>query len=223
MEAASNLGIRATETPFVTFLDDDDTWNPLFLKRTIEHLQGSEKHQIGGVVTQSLRINEAHVKNAILEKSRASFNSELTKVSLADLAQGNRFAINAFLYRRKCLEQIGAYDESLPVLGDWHFNLRFISQFPIDVLAECLSHYHVRETSMEESSANTVVTGLEKHLYYQNLIRQKMISEDLKAQRVGIGLYMYLGELFCQNREQLNKRTRILSPLNKMTQFWKAT
>src|SRR5262245_62173390 len=39
MEAASNTGLRACRTTFVTFLDDDDTWDKHLLSKMVSALQ----------------------------------------------------------------------------------------------------------------------------------------------------------------------------------------
>ena len=41
MEAASNLGVRESESTYVTVHDDDDLWDPKFLKHTVAALDST--------------------------------------------------------------------------------------------------------------------------------------------------------------------------------------
>ena len=56
---ASNTGIEAVDSEFVAIHDDDDSWEPNFLEKTIQELEVSSSDEIGGVVTQ---INWIHEK-----------------------------------------------------------------------------------------------------------------------------------------------------------------
>jgi hypothetical protein len=51
MEAASNIGIAAASSPYVTFLDDDDTWECEFVAQTMDFLQRNPA--MAGVCVQS--------------------------------------------------------------------------------------------------------------------------------------------------------------------------
>ena len=51
MEAASNIGIRATQSRFVVILDDDDTWDPKFLSKMVAALEQPEFPDVRGVVS----------------------------------------------------------------------------------------------------------------------------------------------------------------------------
>src|SRR5437867_3800228 len=56
MEAASNIGIRATESRYVVLHDDDDTWNPQFLQTTVDFLDRDSVHH--GVITRARVVYE---------------------------------------------------------------------------------------------------------------------------------------------------------------------
>src|SRR3954471_22560691 len=42
MEAASNQGVGAVDAEFVAVHDDDDTWHPAFLERTVARLRATD-------------------------------------------------------------------------------------------------------------------------------------------------------------------------------------
>ena len=73
---------------------------------------------------------------------------------------------NSFLYRRSLFDEIGGYNEDLPVLGDWFFNIEFLLHADIKILPRALSYYHHRDRLDEmraEPYANSVIDGLDKH------------------------------------------------------------
>jgi glycosyltransferase involved in cell wall biosynthesis len=53
MEAASNAGIAACDSDYIVIHDDDDSWCPDFLERTVAFLDGPEGARYGGVATHS--------------------------------------------------------------------------------------------------------------------------------------------------------------------------
>jgi glycosyltransferase involved in cell wall biosynthesis len=143
MEAASNIGIQNSEAPYITLLDDDDSWAPSFLEKTVTFLNSKLGQMYGGVVTKTNVLFEEVVGDTIVINSRELMNCR-NHISIPDLCEQNLFTTNAFVYRRDCYERIGGYDERLPILGDWEFNLRFILDSEIAVLDEYLSNYHKR-------------------------------------------------------------------------------
>jgi hypothetical protein len=73
------------------------------------------------------------------------YNDWVRNVQLSEMACGNFFPPIAFLFRRAVLDRIGGFNEALPVLGDWFFNLEFLLEDDIAVLPEPLARYHHRD------------------------------------------------------------------------------
>jgi hypothetical protein len=87
------------------------------------------------------------------------------------------------------------YDERLPVLGDWDFNVRFFEQFDVVHVDRPLAYYHHRYES-EGPMANTIVTG---HDDVRRRLLNRYLREDLAAGRLGKG---YLANLLHDERER---------------------
>lgn len=195
MEAASNAGIRASDSEFLVIHDDDDSWDPAFLDTCIAFLS-TEQHY-GGVVTQSLKIEEELGTDGIREIARSPFNPGLQSVYLVDMAHVNLFPPISFLFRRALLDRVGLYDETLPVLGDWDFNLRFLTHFDIGVVPKMLANYHHRITltAPVDEYGNTLYAGRSRHIEFDALIRNRMLRRDLDGGQFGLGVLMSLGRL----------------------------
>ena len=143
MEAASNAGIRASKSDLIVIHDDDDSWEPGFLEHSVTFLN---RHDglYKGVVCHSNHIEEVISAGGVLECGRRPFNTWLQNVQIAEMAAGNIFPPISFLFHRSLWERLGGFDETLPVLGDWDFNLRFLIEADIGVLPLPLANYHHR-------------------------------------------------------------------------------
>ncbi|MCP4667876.1 MAG: glycosyltransferase [Deltaproteobacteria bacterium] len=202
MEAASNKGIKQVGSEYVTIHDDDDTWEPHFLERTVAFLDEQETYD--GVITHSTAIDEVVTEEGWKIVGRSPFNAWRDTVNLSDLAQINNFPPISFLFRRRIYEDVKGFNESLPVLGDWDFNLRFLLRADIGVIPEPLANYHwrVELSDNQLEYANTVSHGVAQHISYNTLIRNRYLREDLKEGRVGLGLLLAMG----RNHRRLNDR-----------------
>jgi len=185
MEAASNLGIRSSASDYVVVHDDDDSWHPQFLQAMVSFLESPAGRKYGGAVSRCVQIIERVRGNEITTLSRVPYKNNFKNVYLLDMARQNFFAPISFVYRRAIYDAIGGYDESLPVLGDWDFNLRFLLEADIGVVNEELSYYHHREAA-SGSYTNSVTGGIGKHIEYDAIVRNRMLRQlTSHDQRVG--------------------------------------
>jgi len=193
MEAASNAGIAVSSGDYIVIHDDDDSWEPEFLEECVGHLETCSRPDVQGVITHSIQVNEIIQDNAVKIMSRRPWNPGLKFVSLFDMAQGNLFPPISFFFRRAVLDVIGGYREDLPVLGDWEFNLRFLSHFAIDVIPKPLANYHIRGQVMDGVYSNTVVAARDLHMQVGWRIRDELLRRDLQNGRFGLGFLMLMG------------------------------
>lgn len=195
MEAASNKGIAASESTYITIHDDDDSWHPDFLKVSVGALEETSFPTVKGVTTHTVQIFERIDKDYVTETSRREFDPGLTAISLPEITETNKFMPISFVFLREALDEIGAFDESLPVIGDWEFNIRFLSRFDIRVINKNLANYHVRVDDRGDY-ANTVTAERDMHEMYRALIVNKYIREDIRFGKVSLGELMASGDYF---------------------------
>lgn len=227
MEAASNDGVRKSESEYVVIHDDDDTWEPQFLQSTIEYMDCNI--HIPGVVTWSNRIDEVINDNSIDIKACYPYNHSLKNLYLSDMAIENRFPPISFLFRRSIYEKLGGFDESLPVLGDWDFHLRVLMEGDIHIIQKGLANYHFRINSeRDDIYGNTVDTGLEKHVLYDAVYRNRKLREDIAAGRSGIGTLLAIGQMLrrlnnmadtLERISQITRNNRILAFLRRLVRI----
>jgi glycosyltransferase involved in cell wall biosynthesis len=203
MEAASNIGIRACQSAYVVIHDDDDSWEPEFLKRTVAFLQMPAGARYGGVITQSTYISEEIKNNEIIERGRWSYQNWVRNVQLAEMACSNMFAPIAFLFRRSVYEEVGGYNEALPVLGDWHFNIAFLLKADIAVINEPLAYYHHRDRGAVEVYANSVIGARAKHEEFNAIVRNQFLRE--LARGSSANLVVAMGYMTNEIRNQADR------------------
>ena len=196
MEAASNAGIKSVDSEYVVIHDDDDSWHPRFLKECVDFLDQTTYPNTMGVVTHSTRILEHIEGDKVIPYHKEPFNTWLNSISIYRMAADNVFPPISFVYRRNVFDEIGYYREDLPVLGDWEFNLRFVSKYNIHVIREELAYYHHRLAITDGDYSNSVIGGDEKHKYYDTILRNELLRDDIKNNKIGLGYLVNISKSF---------------------------
>ena len=211
MEAASNIGIRSVKSDYIVIHDDDDTWNPDFLNKTIDFLESSNGKRYGGVITHSYFISEEIQDNEIIEHDRRAYNDRIRSVQLIEMAAHNIYPPIAFVYRRVMWEKIGGYNENLPVLGDWYFNLEFLFHTDIGVIPEILSNYHHRDRDDNQPDiyTNSVIASIDKHEEYNAIIRNELIRRNTEHNPIALAIIQ--GYAINEFRVNRNKNNEIIN------------
>lgn len=199
MEAASNVGLRATASRYVVIHDDDDSWQPRFLEKCVAYLDNPPPTlgaPVRGVVAHSRRVLEEFDGKTVTLVGEDSFNSWMKGVSLYRLASSNCFPPISFVFARDALEAIGPFREDLPVLGDWEFHLRFAYHFEIGLIREELANYHHRLDLKDSVYGNTVIAGDDKHQRYNYMLRNELLRQDLRDGKPGLGFLVNFANSF---------------------------
>lgn len=193
MEAASNKAIKSVKSLYVAIHDDDDTWHSDFLKQTVSKLEDSNADTAGVVVrtdkiTESVSMDGSEIKKIKTEQ----WMPDMRVINLYRQCIDNQMTPITFVYRRSVFDEIGYYDESLPVLGDWDFGIRFIQKYDVEFLDPgfALANYHHRKYSAGSSSNNSFGSGVDKHRYYSNKLMNKYLRQELAEGRLGVGYVM---------------------------------
>jgi glycosyltransferase involved in cell wall biosynthesis len=185
---SANAGLLATSAPLLTLHDDDDTWHPQFLERAHDHL--AEHPGADGVVSRVEIVWERFVDDHLEETSREIFQEQLHDVTLADTLLFNRFVPIGLVYRRSLHQELGLYDDSLPVVGDWSFYLKVLQRGPLSYLpGPPLAFWHQR-TGDAGAHGNSVIAEGSAHERHDWLIRDEALREHVAEH--GLGLVLYL-------------------------------
>lgn len=185
---ALNIGISNSQGEYIAILDDDDSWDPQFLERCVEFL--NKNPSTNGVATRSVLVTEQLKENIIVQLNKKIFNPQLKNASLLKILRCNLFTINSFVYRRVAGNDIGNYREDLLVLEDWEFNLRFLLNNKVGILAYPLAYYHKRINL--NSSSTYLNSNVDEHLEVDKSIRREYATKFLKNNDVFKALLIYV-------------------------------
>ena len=177
MEAASNAGLAATDSKFVAIHDDDDLWAPEFLERTVGALRASEALICSTRVVERYERETPEGEFEVYEER--IFHDGLPGFGLQVLYRTNRTVPIGILYRRRLHELVGFYDESLPVVGDWEFNLRAAAVTEVLLVDEPLAYWSLRPEA-DGAEANSVQRQAE-HARFDASVRARAIRDDLQS------------------------------------------
>lgn len=199
--AASNAGVQAAKTPFLILHDDDDSWSPDFLGRTLTFLLNNSG--FAGVSTQCMCVREEVIEDTITETDRFVMNADFQSCQLGDMLVLSRIVPIAFLYRASLHQELGWFRADLPVMGDWEFCLRVLTRHEIGVIPEPLANYHHRTaiTAEDDPYGNTVIARGNAHAMTDAMIRNGFLRNDLANGTFGIGALLTLARSMLRSQE----------------------
>ncbi|MBB2976352.1 glycosyltransferase involved in cell wall biosynthesis [Microbacterium endophyticum] len=191
---SANAGVLGTTAPLLVLHDDDDSWHPEFLDRATSYL--SQHTERDGVVARTEILWESRDGDSFSVERREIFQGHLQDLLLTDALLFNRFVPIGFLYRRELHAELGLYDDKLPVIGDWAFNLRVLARGPLEYLSDqALAYWHQRsDTSGAES--NSVTGAGRDHDRFDARIRDSELRKYTENE--GLGLVLYLTKFIDQ-------------------------
>ena len=175
MEEASNRGLSATKSEFFAIHDDDDTWKPEFLAVTVAALR--ERPDASAVVTGVIRVHETFTKGRVWPVRNEMFHLTADRLTAEGMIGNNTFPPVAALFRRSLLDRVGGFDSSLPVLGDWEFNLRALTVGPFVFLPRRLANYHTRTPESDVAAGNSITVGQDLHRRIKAELQQRWDAE----------------------------------------------
>jgi glycosyltransferase involved in cell wall biosynthesis len=181
--AARNTGIAASSGRYVAFLDDDDIWLEAKLERQFAE---AERHDHPVVHTL---VYVASGSGEIFERPSERGFRLFREVAAAGypyswLLRRSSFQINSFLVRRRCIDGIGGFDETLSGVDDLDFVHRLRRAYDLHLLDEPLVKYCFHS----ENQGNTKDPNLWVRLAHKELAR---LDEAEPGERRGIEAFLH--------------------------------
>lgn len=177
MEDASNRGLAQSDCEFFVIHDDDDSWKEDFLARTVATLQHNPA--AAAVVTGVTRIYETFRGGKVWPVRHEDFYLDEGRLTFRGMIGNNTFPPIAALFRSRVLTEVGHFDASLPVLGDWEFNVRAVNAGGFVFLNERLANYHTRTPDSDGTSGNSITTGEDLHRDVKLRLQDRWLQEPM--------------------------------------------
>jgi len=219
MEVASNAGLAATESEYFVIHDDDDSWNSKFLESTVAHL--STHAGDVAVVTGFVKMHETMRGDKVWPEREEEFWLVPGRLTFRGMIGANTFPPIAALFRRRLLDEVGSFDETLPVLGDWEFNLRAVKAGTFGFIPERLARYHVRTSDSDRTAGNSVTVGQDLHRDVKLQLQQRWTNEPA-VNGVNKGQMSLSAQAVLEAQEmqqQLDEANRKLDEANRRLQL----
>lgn len=185
---SANAGVLGTTAPLLVLHDDDDSWHPRFLAEAVSYLAQNPNRD--GVVSRIEIVWEKPTGSTYEVTGREIFQPQLHDLLLSDALLFNRYVPIGFVYRRSLHEELGLYDESLPVIGDWAFNLKVLQRGPLEFLGDTPLVYWHQRVDDAGPGGNSVIDARNDHERYDALLRDAALREFTSANGLGLALYM---------------------------------
>jgi glycosyltransferase involved in cell wall biosynthesis len=166
VSAALNTAWRAAQGEYVAMIGSDDVWSPNQLETLLPLIESSPSLGLVYARAQAMSIN-GHPQPQILGSDMKFPNDPL-----ASLLYGDCICGLACLIRRRCVEQVGGFDESLVANEDWDMWIRMaeITQFAFH--NEILARYRMHPTSL---------TGKRSRHYRRVILDRVRLIQDYYA------------------------------------------
>lgn len=199
--AAWNQGVAAGRSGHIAVHDDDDTWHPAFLERTVGHLDTTAD---AAVAVRTEIVWERIEDGGVVEQGREIWEPTVRSVTLFELLRANRIVPIQMLYRRRVHDEIGPVRVDLPVVEDWEFNLRLAASLPVGFLdGEPLAFWH-RRREAEGTLANSVAGGRDQHVEEDLRLRDEALRAYVRLH--GLGGLLYLTKYFQREIDLVHDR-----------------
>jgi glycosyltransferase involved in cell wall biosynthesis len=186
--AAANTGFRAARGTYILLLDDDDLISDEFLLKTTSYLD-KNTHSYGVKTYAKMIIESWDGKKAKKIKTRP-YAYNFPSVNLADISVCCQITTCSFLFKKDIFNIIGYFNEDYLSQEDWDFYIRFISKKDIGVIQESLCGFTFRKTSIADARNSN-----DMHSYYDSVIRNRYLREDLEKGKAGLGFLLAQGWL----------------------------
>ncbi|WP_162621801.1 glycosyltransferase family 2 protein [Microbacterium suaedae] len=205
--ASANAGVLTTTAPYLVLHDDDDSWHPEFLERAVRYLAAERNANRGGVVSKIEIVWErSDGDGAYVELGREIFQQQLTMPTLGDELLFNRFVPIGFVYRRTLHDELGLYDETLPVVGDWNFALDVLTRGPLEYLDDSTPYaYWHQRPGQSGTDGNSVISSDRQHRHVDAQIRDEALRSYIRENGPGLALYLtkYLDQRLAEMEDRL--------------------
>ncbi|MBW1935399.1 MAG: glycosyltransferase family 2 protein [Deltaproteobacteria bacterium] len=130
VSAARNTAIRESSSPLIAFLDSDDYWLPDKLRAQVEFFK--DNPEALACQTQEIWVRNGQRVNPGKKHQKLSGHIFEPSLKLCMVSP------SSVMLRRTLLDEVGLFDEELPVCEDYDLWLRVTSRYPVYLINKYL-------------------------------------------------------------------------------------
>jgi len=185
--AAKNQGITAAKGEFVAFLDADDYWAPSKLEKQLKLIQNDPR--IGVVYSDRQTIDA--VGNEIPNPEIALHRGMV----VTQMFLNNFVCFSSSLVRRTVFDDVGKFDESIPLAIDYDLWLRAASMYQFDYVDERLVMYRTGHANLSRRGIERlhIALGIMDRFLAEYDGRKKLTNREIR--RAYSETFLHLAQL----------------------------
>lgn len=186
--SAINEGIKMAKGEYVAYLDADDVCVPERLEIQVRYLD--EHPNVGLVYSSSYQINST---GEIQRIRRAHLYDDFV------LLQKDYIARSTVMHRKKCLDEVGLFDESITGDDDWDMWIRISEKFRAGHIEKPLVKYRVH--------GENISLVRPKRLAYRRYTKMRILEKTYKRRK---NLWLKLKVLRAKAERKIDQMLPIL-------------
>ncbi|MFL5242852.1 MAG: glycosyltransferase [Gemmataceae bacterium] len=192
--AAKNTAIRLAQAPLIAFLDADDLWLPNKLEQQLALLE--TRPEVGVVYGRRLLMDE-------LGRDLECQSPECRRGDvLAALLHDNFICFSSVVVRRRVPDEVGLFDETLPLAIDYDLWLRAALRFPFDYVDRPLVKYRTGHASLSRRVEERLAVAIRIMNRFLDEYGGRAALSPLVIRRAQAQTYYHMG-LFRRPRSRL--------------------
>ncbi len=203
--AARNLGISEARGEFIAFLDADDLWMPDKLELQISRM--NEHPEFGVVFTDDAIFDETGITRKSLKDQFVISTGNVFDKLLTD----HFICMSSVMIRRKCLEQIGVFDETLIGAEDYNLFLRLASRYKFGFVNKVVVHKRDHGGNLSENLEQMC----HDEVWNLNKIAEMFPDRQIPTRKLIGQIYLRFGKYHFSRQEFAAARRILLKSLRR--------
>ena len=181
-----NLGsyLISSQSKFMCFLDDDDSWAPEYLSRLISLLTKTsvEYPSVRAVASHTNKVREVSESNRIIINETQPLNHYLSvgPLDFDVIYYKNSVPLSSCVFFKESVKEIITNHQVNSPSFSWPFIIDYLSKYDLWIVPEALSFYHFREDNDFEFGNYSVIKSQESDIEYKikinNMLRREKNS-----------------------------------------------